>query len=183
MTTLVLAGCRAEKEQPQQMSLKESLRAFSQAIADDELDGMTLTIYTKGSVLTPIPETIEGLIDRVKKDHPDEIITIDTNTLKGKKDLLKQLNEESFVLSEEDVRMDITWCFVFGTSNQEKVLEIAVGGWSEDDLKRLTEDGDARGDEYIMQYIYVNGFVAAKNDTVLEILNTLLQQADGEQSA
>ena len=79
--------------------------------------------------------------------------------------------------------MDITWCFVFGTSNQEKVLEIAVGGWSEDDLKRLTEDGDARGDEYIMQYIYVNGFVAAKNDTVLEILNTLLQQADGEQSA
>ncbi len=168
LSIAVLIGCNSEKEQDQ-MSLKESLVLFSQVLSEDDLDGLTLTVYNKGSVLTPIPEDIEGLIDRVKKDHPDEIITIDTDVLKKNRDSLKQLAEESFTLSEEEVFMNITWCFIFETGNQERALEIAIGGSSKD---------EAANAEY--GYIYVNGFTVKRNDTVWEILNALLQQADGQ---
>ena len=170
LTVSTFSGCNARQKNGSP-TFESSLKAFSEALSDENLDGMTLTIYyeTYFVCTTYSWETPEVFIERIEKEDPDGIITINTNSLENNRELLKGLNEENFVPSEEEVVMDIFRCFVFKTSNQEKLLEIAIGGWAKDSLGESSP-----------QYIYVNGFAVRKNDAALEILDTLFQQVYSE---
>lgn len=172
MSTLLLAmvllafglfgGCTSQRAEEKSL-LKDSLQSFTLALSDDELCGMTLLIYAKGLVFYPHPLTAEQLIESVKENHPEKEIVIDTSELIIHRDIIQQLGNTDYVLSEEKYNQDIGTCFVFVTENNEKVLEIAVGGW-----------GEITSIEDNPKSIYVNGFEVEYNDIVYELVETFL---------
>ena len=169
LSATILIGCSSKKEQTK-MAIEESMTAFSQVLSCEDLDGLTLTIYPKfldQVVLTGAPETIEGLKERVKRESPDEIATMDTSSLKKNIKLLKQLSEENYEPVEDEVVMDIFYCFVFETSNQAEFLEIALSGYP----------SGYRLDQAPEEYIYVNGSAVRCSDSVFDILYNLCDQA------
>lgn len=177
LIAIILSGCIRRNKQAQ-MDFDSSMLTFSQSVLEENIDGITLTIYRKGHIYTPVSDTAESLISRSEKSYPENIFILDGQALGKQADLLRRFSNENFVVADdEDAVMDIYQCFVFESVNQEKLMEIAVGGWSAKDIESVAEGNDIKYSGLSQKYIYINGFAVEYTDTIEEILNTLYQEA------
>ncbi len=144
----VLIGCGKTDKQ-----LRIACEDFSQSLNLKTLDGLCLKIYyIDPSILTRAPQSVDNLIS---SDFRHEI-TVDSEQLKEYVDLLKQLNIQNMVPVKETSYLHARLCYIFETEQNEKKLEIAVGGENKS--------------------VFVNGVEVAYNDVFQDILEPFVTE-------
>lgn len=121
----VLAGCKWNNMDNNTTQLNKSFRDFSQAIEQEMSNGLHLNIYyIDPSILTRYPLSVDELI------HSSlvQTIVIDSVHLKENIELLKQLNADGLIPAKSKSKLNARLCYIFETDNNEKILEVAIGG-------------------------------------------------------
>lgn len=121
----VLVGCKANNADNNINHLNEAFKDYSQAIEQEMPNGFHLSIYyIDPSILTRSPLSVDELV------HSSlvQTIIIDSEHLKENIELLKQLNADGLIPAKSKSKLNARLCYIFETDNNEKLLEVAVGG-------------------------------------------------------
>ena len=127
-----LSGCNSQKKQLED-ALNRSLDNFIDALSDSNLSGMEVYVYSnEGLICTYGPYGVDNLIHDVENGFWGQKFYISNTELINNKEILNEIGGWKFVpILDSNCREDIRICYVFQTNNNSKILEIAIGGYSQ----------------------------------------------------
>lgn len=133
MLLTLFTGCESRKDES-----RDPLHEFLSALAEDDLQGMTLTVYYMDSdLLTYAPMQVEWLIDYCEKsadneDSPYHKIVVDSSSLQEHKNLLLQLDPQELLTRKDSIYTDARICFQFKKEETEQMWHLVYYALEED---------------------------------------------------
>lgn len=127
----MFVGCAPEGER-QEVSLEESMKEFTEALAKENLDGMYLEVYhIKQSHPKYLITTVEDLLGTGDNDISVRRCFSNEDLLENIS-LLEQIKAENFTpVNGQADSMDANVCFLFRDKNEKPILQIIERGYSE----------------------------------------------------
>lgn len=146
----LFSGCDKRKAQ-----LRQTFDTYSTMLEEGRVGDLRLKIYyIAEEVFFIAPLSVDRLIRA-----SDTQIVIEGEELKAHIDLLKELNAEVLTPVKEEAYLDARLCYIFETTDGEKVLEVASYG-SPKDIKNF----EGR------YYVFVNGIAVEHSDILYEVI-------------
>jgi len=149
LATIVLSSCGRGN-----MSPERALRNFSNRIEQGNLDGLTLTIYYKNTVIIRVPITVEDLVERGWYEYK---IVVDGNELEEHIELLRQINADILTPIAHDFPMLARLYYVFEV-NGRKIFDVVP---------------QAAGDD---SFMFINGVEFEWNDAFFDVIRPFLPE-------
>lgn len=146
----LFSGCDKRKAQ-----LQQTFDTYSSMLEEGRVDELRLKIYyIAEEVYFFMPLNVDMLIH-----ESDTQIVVEGEELKAHIDLLKELKAEALTPVREESYLDARLCYIFETTDGEKVLEVASYG-SPKGNKNLKGKHD----------VFVNGIPVEHNDILYEVI-------------
>lgn len=146
----LFSGCDKRKTQ-----LQQTFGAYSTMLEEGSVDELRLKIYyIAEEVYFFMPLNVDMLIH-----ESDTQIVVEGEELKAHIDLLKELKAETLIPVKREDFLDARLCYIFETTDGEKVLEVASYG-SPKGNKNLEGKHD----------VFVNGIAVEHSDILYEVI-------------
>ncbi len=135
MITLLLTmftGCNETKEE------QDSLSAFLSAIAEDDLQDMTLTVYYMDSIfIYAINTEVESLIKKCEEtadneDSPYHKRNIHSSAIQEHRSLLQQLDPRDLVAKKDSIYTDARICLQFEKKETGQIWRLTYSAFEDD---------------------------------------------------
>ena len=134
------------------MQSKKALNNFLKLIEQEKTDDIRLTIYyAKPGIFTPMPLSVDMLINSYKED------VIYISSLKEHIDLLRQINTGVLIPVENEYYLNARLCYVFETEKDGKILEVVM-------------------DNPYASIVFVNGLKVQGNDILTDVIRPFLTE-------
>ena len=163
----LFSGCDKRKAQLRQTSDTDSTMLEEGRVGD-----LRLKIYYMSAegdfFLMPFD------VDRLIRASDTQIV-IEGEELKAHIDLLKELNAEVLTPVKEKAYLDARLCYIFETTDGEKVLEVASSGVTDSQTDALSELLESENPENIdltefKGVVFVNGIAVEHSDILYEVI-------------
>lgn len=163
----LFSGCDKRKAQ-----LRQTFDTYSTMLEEGRVDELRLKIYYFDHFfLTRFPLSVDHMIGM----SDVQTIVIEGQVLKTHIDLLRELKAEVLTPVKEEAFLDARLCYIFETTDGEKVLEIAFSGATDSQMDALSELLESENPENIdltefKGVVFVNEIAVEHSDILYEVI-------------
>lgn len=163
----LFSGCDKRKAQ-----LRQTFDTYSTMLEEGRVGDLRLKIYYIAEEVFFIAPLS---VDRLIHSSYTKMIVVEGEELKAHIDLLKELKAEVLTPVKEEAFLDARLCYIFETTDGEKVLEIAFSGATDSQMDALSELLESENPENIdltefKGVVFVNEIAVEHSDILYEVI-------------